>query len=575
MNVKRTVVGTCVYGGRFISGRPMSGHRKTDATFLRRGTAPLFDKARPPTKWSYLPEWKRSLIRLGTSAAVTEHAVLAVTDPNFLIGQDGMLGAYGSYRLALSVRKAVLGWEVRNKYAVPMWAVLTGHPILGFPREDSWENWLEIPYDVAINHEAKVIIQLPKSWIGEDEQRRALTNVVSRKLGLGDLSASWHSVGNPWVSFGRTPEPPKMVGFSDHFDLMASLPSGKVLAGIGAGSTPCYVDMVSGTPHIAMSMATGGGKSQLLGCIVCQLLRQGASVDICDAKRFSADFLEGLPNLKIWRDVGSIWDAVRMFRAEMERRLDLRAKDPAAKFERRVLVMEEMNALFEMSEEEWEARGHKGKMSYLRDLLMILTLCRAVNMNVICIFQNFESKYIGGGTARGQFGFFFLGRFKPRMWDMLIGDKPRMKSKNSPGRMVAHNGESGFYIQGLMTCDKDKRDVEYLKEGIKEWVLAGLATKNVNLPVPEMEMSGTLGTSPSPGETPDDVRDNPKEWDTVTRKKFCELMGIESEEALRKLMNRDDTCPAPNGKSGNANTYVFEELRVWYLNRSSHPNHSR
>lgn len=50
---------------RWFSGRPLMGDdsRKTDATFLRRGTEPLDKKARPPTFWSFLPEAQRALIR--------------------------------------------------------------------------------------------------------------------------------------------------------------------------------------------------------------------------------------------------------------------------------------------------------------------------------------------------------------------------------------------------------------------------------------------------------------------------------------------------------------------------------
>lgn len=57
---------------RFVAGRPVFGddHRKTNATFRRGGTVALKPKERPPARWSYLPEWKRAAIRVGTLALI-------------------------------------------------------------------------------------------------------------------------------------------------------------------------------------------------------------------------------------------------------------------------------------------------------------------------------------------------------------------------------------------------------------------------------------------------------------------------------------------------------------------------
>src|SRR5258706_6090802 len=57
---------------RYLSGRPLDGKRRTDATFLRYGTRTADPLARP-LRWSYLPGWKRAAWRLGvpTVAAAT------------------------------------------------------------------------------------------------------------------------------------------------------------------------------------------------------------------------------------------------------------------------------------------------------------------------------------------------------------------------------------------------------------------------------------------------------------------------------------------------------------------------
>lgn len=53
---------------RFFSGRPMRGDkaRKTDAEWRVAGTRKLRQNDRTPSRWSYLPEWKRAAIRTAT-----------------------------------------------------------------------------------------------------------------------------------------------------------------------------------------------------------------------------------------------------------------------------------------------------------------------------------------------------------------------------------------------------------------------------------------------------------------------------------------------------------------------------
>ncbi|MGH8919378.1 MAG: hypothetical protein ACRD0H_13800, partial [Actinomycetes bacterium] len=62
---------------RFFTGRPMLGDRarRTDAEWVTAGTRKLHMNDRTPGWWSFLPEWKRAVVRVAVLLASVFHRV--------------------------------------------------------------------------------------------------------------------------------------------------------------------------------------------------------------------------------------------------------------------------------------------------------------------------------------------------------------------------------------------------------------------------------------------------------------------------------------------------------------------
>lgn len=125
---------------RFVSGRPLRGdrYRKTDATFLRAGTQQLYRKDRPPTRWSYLPEWKRAAIRIAIPAVIS------------LVLWLYFYHCWALYTLAavaalIVLRRLWRWWRVRSfrrVYLNPLAKAVA--PVLDIPSHVKTHRWLSV-----------------------------------------------------------------------------------------------------------------------------------------------------------------------------------------------------------------------------------------------------------------------------------------------------------------------------------------------------------------------------------------------------------------------------------------------
>lgn len=457
------------YCVRFVFGRPLDGYRKTDATFFRRGTRVLDPNARPPSRWSYMPEWKRAGIRLASSTIGIEHAVLAVMEPMALAVQDGTLATGGAAVGYLRLRN---WWERRaidRDVALPLWRAMGG---MGFPIADPyWRDWIDIPLNYDTNEKAIVKLRLPDTWKGDDDSRKLLSGLVIRKIG-GEWQAHWSDRGKPYVSFVHPPKPPSMVLFSDELEYVSTLPEGKLFLGRDNSNSPVLIDVNAETPHIAMSIGTGGGKSSTLCMLIVQLLRQGATIEGIDPKGPSFNQVRHLDGIRIHRSISDQWDAITLVAAEMERRYVILNENENATFPRLVLVIEEFNSFYLDVQDYWEeikTKSDKGKPEAFRKLNKILNKGRQVNVNVFSVFQRMDAVVAGGGAARAQYGYKILGRFDPQTYKMLIGNGRGVSSKHR-GRVLAYDGDETRQTQTAYSFNKSGKA---LQDGITEWVENG------------------------------------------------------------------------------------------------------
>lgn len=461
--------------GRLLSGRPFDGSRRTNATFLRRATRDLTEHQRSAA-WHWRPGWHRAGIRV-TVLILTAGSVYGWL--NYRVEtESGWLTLIfcGLAFLAYRTRLAVASWSHRRNVIYPLWHVLTmmtGYS-LGSPGQyqsvpgnmaghhryagrDKPENFLCIPRDFADNTSALIRWEPPYTWEGNIGQQKAVTAVIERRLG-GDWAAEWTMNASPrYLTMRHAPQPPGRVMFDDFRTHIDDAAENVLRLGYGTGGTYADIDLDSESPHVALSMGTGGGKSDTTAGIIAQLVRKGCErIDIIDPKRVSHNWAAGLPGVHIHKYVESQMRAIQDARILMDSRYDALDADETVSFKRHVVIIEEQNSLMQDLKEFWddyrreldpaERRNAARQNPAIRDLRYILNKGRQCRINVISIYQRMSADAAGGGDARENYGAKILARYSPQTWKILVGT-PYVRPSRIPGRAVLVLGDDSHAIQ--------------------------------------------------------------------------------------------------------------------------------
>lgn len=441
---------------RFALGLPVNGHWHSDADWLSWGSKPI--GRRPPRElWGlrlgYRPGYQRTLFRWSCCAAPIVETTSWVFEPLYTGVFHGVCiaGAIGAVTWANSRRPVNVDVAEPTRNALQL----------------QLAELLDTPYaDASIQADGSVSVVLPREFILTDRTAKELNDLVTKTVrgdfdvALPDLTKSrvvhWHPV----------PEPPDQVKYDAILDTMLALPEGKLYIGQDNRGRDVVHDLDTDAPHIAMSMPTGKGKSTQFRLVLSQLIAQGADVTLVDVKRVSLHEFRATEGINIVRDTQACWDVIRLYLAEVEERYaQLEAVDvtkwPAimAKWTRRVLVIEELNAFFNYSRIHWDAirtSKDRAKPPIYDTFGSILMMARAAKMHVLVASQRFEAATIGGGANRTQFGLRLLGNPSAQDWKMLgEGTKPRGAMSKQAGRVAAVlAGESQIVQLGFLTLEQ-------------------------------------------------------------------------------------------------------------------------
>ena len=531
-----------VYAGRFLAGRPMNGKRRTNSTWFRAATKDLADHGRS-ARWHHWPGWKRTAWRTGTLCALTGFAygyivARALTLALSLVCVIGAIG-YGSLRAHWLIRD----WHIDRKIGIPLYNIMcefTGHN-----PADNHRKHIQIPRDYHKNTKARVTVMLPYSFEGTPEQKKRLLGLVSRRLGgEWDADSKFHA-HPPRIHFRRAPSPPGFVGFRDIFPYLEKSNGNKVIIAIGTHEAIAEISLDNESPHVAISMGTGGGKSSLLRLIVAQLIRHGVErIDIIDPKRISHIWARLIPGVYIHTTMAAQMKAIRAFRQEMETRYDQLETDPTIEFPRRVLIIEEQNSFIAYAKQYWsDYRGElepseRAKVAkanpVISDLGFILFQGRQSRMNVFSVFQRMSASASGGGDLRENYYAKLLARFSAQTWKLLVGTTPVPRSSRTNGR-------------GKMVLGEDDR-----------WVQFAFITETEAQEYANMRDAEVINTDP---DDPDDT--------LVTLREAADAKVIPLRyPALRKARSRDAGFPA-GVPAASGLAYKPSDLRAWFDARPS------
>uniref|UniRef100_UPI0004CD8BD8 hypothetical protein n=1 Tax=Streptomyces sp. NRRL S-1896 TaxID=1463893 RepID=UPI0004CD8BD8 len=156
------------------------------------------------------------------------------------------------------------------------------------------------------------------------------------------------------------PECPERVGFFDPEiqEAIATCKKGEVVVGKDAFGRVIVKELGdSETPHWALSVGTGGGKSAFCQMVIAQLIRQGYFIIPADVKRVSVENYIGLPGVFIYNDPKNPQDmraAIEWFKDEIDARAAVSESDRSIEFPGMLLVVEESNEFADISRDWWD-----------------------------------------------------------------------------------------------------------------------------------------------------------------------------------------------------------------------------
>ena len=204
--------------------------------------------------------------------------------------------------------------------------------------------------------------------------------------------------------------------------------------GLGRRGTVVPVDLHSDSPHIALSIGSGGGKTIAARALAVQVLRKGGLVVVLNLKKSGYNWTRGLPNVCHCKTIDEIAAMLIWLNTERKRREDIAEvsgdiEDVVhANVGPRVLaIFEEQNLTVpKIKATDPEAFEALGDMNFAG---------RAARMNMVAIAQRYSAKAAGGGDVRATVNARILGRYEKSAWKMLAEQFPMPAPSNTPGRV--------------------------------------------------------------------------------------------------------------------------------------------
>jgi len=423
---------------RWFTGAELDGVPRTDATWFLAAESPL-DGRRRVSRWSTRPRAVRAAVRtLGTAAAGLVLAVHWTGHDRVLVAGLVLAGVAGLSWTTWTLRRRLSRWRHFRRVVIPLHKALGN--LLGISVSWRPEDWLDVPEDYVRDPDARVQVILPDVFSGTSEAKAQVTEVATAKLGE-EWDSSFRTVGKPVLTLKKAPQPPAVVRFAELRPALEAAKESEIVLGIGSRDAVAKVDLDMESPHIALSMGTGGGKSTIGKLVAAQVLHRGGRVVILDGKRNSHRWAKGLDGVQYFRDTAEIHNALLRLGAENDGRMRIADDVDDPEFQRVLVIFEEMNMVTARLAQYWaEIRG-KDDPKVSPALLAHADIAftgRSARMHLLDIAQKLTARTFGlpAGEPRENFGAFILGRYSLQSWRMLVPEIwPAPKKSTHLGRV--------------------------------------------------------------------------------------------------------------------------------------------
>lgn len=503
---------TLQFWWRFWLGRPMDNKRWTNATFWRpasRGEA---------SWWLRLAGWQRLSIRLAVpallmlllaagalhllgahrlllqlllSVLVFFSPVLLLLDlhmirehglrsPVFLREQRGELTEQERAEISSEVeileREQEMVWRLQvlqlregrreweRTVVEPLAKALAERTDNIFRAGDT--DWISVPRDYLEPGGGSVEILLPANFGGDPAAIKGLERVIRNKLGAMDMMFDWQLRGNaPRVIGFNPPVPPKVAPFSAYREMLEQSREFSPFLGVVASGELLSAEMVSDSPHIALSAGSGAGKSMMSKAIIMQALRWGWGVVILDWKAESHSWAKGLRGVTYVTTEEGIHD----MGVRLGQEVDIRKESGLAGRASVLVVCEEWNHTAALLSDYWsvlrstadpeEKKTMPIRSPGLRGYAAVDFAGRQFGMFNLLIAQRMSNRVFNGNTDRREnYMIRLLARYSAQTWRMLIPEIKPIKKPKELGRWVVWAQDEITVIQGILISDEEARE---------------------------------------------------------------------------------------------------------------------
>jgi hypothetical protein len=318
---------------RFFTGRDLlrpANRRATNATFTQWGTKRFpGHEADRLTKWAFMPEYQRALIRIGVVGLTVIGIWAHVAYPTTLQFALYAVGGIGGIKSAKSIAHWWKTRTFRRVYLKPL--AKAAAPILNVPPHFPIRKWIEITPELegllpdlikpmskreekvrawygahiepALRYipdystrcywwlaghypavtrawqwsqprEPHISLRAPEGYVNLDAQK-LLNPLIGSKLGISSMVCNWRQVGSDAiVTYTVKERPPTIAGLSDILAAIDQCAEYEYIVGLGPKNRPIKISLENDSPHIACSAGSGAGKSVLAQLIAIQVLRK-------------------------------------------------------------------------------------------------------------------------------------------------------------------------------------------------------------------------------------------------------------------------------------------------------------
>jgi hypothetical protein len=199
------------------------------------------------------------------------------------------------------------------------------------------------------------------------------------------------------------------------------------------------------SPHLGLSVGSGGGKSVCARLIGAQSAYRGATVLVLDyPKLVSLRALRGLPNVAYCDSAALVHSACVWLAHELEDRAHEVKENTDddevfhGHLDRLLVICEESNALFNRLRMYWNdvrQSGDPKRSPAIDGLELALFMGRQLHVNVVQIGQMLTTRATGSGEARENLGIRILGRATENNWKVMVPEHPYPGKTTRPGRV--------------------------------------------------------------------------------------------------------------------------------------------